>query len=82
MSLSKFERFDNNGLELVVNTDTGLAYASKRATARMLGVDEKTVRNLAAENYDVIKAEINTPAGLRSADLISSSIIFQTCSQV
>jgi phage antirepressor YoqD-like protein len=81
MNLSKFERFDNNGLELVVNTDTGLAYASKKAAARMLGVTKETVGSqafkLGGEDYDVVGAKINTPGGLQEARLVSASIIFK-----
>jgi phage antirepressor YoqD-like protein len=71
-----FVRFDSEGLELVVDTTTGKAYASKRATARMLEVDEKTVRNC-ADSYTVINAQIQTPAGLRSADLLPAFVVFK-----
>jgi phage antirepressor YoqD-like protein len=71
-----FVRFDSQGLELVVDTTTSKAYASKRATARMLEVDEKTVRNC-ADSYTVINAQIQTPAGLRSADLIPAFVVFK-----
>ena len=72
---SNYVRFDSEGLELVVDTFTGKAYASKRATARMLGVDEKTIRK-AADNYSVITAQVQTPGGLQGADLIPSDVVF------
>jgi hypothetical protein len=40
---SSYARFDADGLELVVNTSTGMAYASIRATARMLEIDPGTL---------------------------------------
>lgn len=77
--ISVYERFESNELELVVNTDTGFAYASKSATARMLGVDEKTIRNQinSSDNYSTITAQIPTAAGLRSSDLLSSETVFK-----
>jgi phage antirepressor YoqD-like protein len=77
-NLTNFERFDNDGLELFVNTTTGMAYASKRATARMLGVDAKTVRNqVGGDNYIVTNAEIATPGGLQGGDLVPADVVFK-----
>lgn len=75
--LSNFERFDRDGLELVVDTATGKAYASKRAAARMLGIDEKTVRNKTADCDNVIKAEIKTVSGFKTADLLPANVVLK-----
>jgi len=37
-------RFDRDGLELFVDEATGRAYASIRATARMVGKDSSTIQ--------------------------------------
>ena len=80
-SISKYENLVNSdGLEFVVDINKGLAYASIRATARMLGVDEKTIRNnvkKGADNYTVINAEILTGGGLQSADLLPADVVFK-----
>lgn len=36
--------FANNGLELVIDTETGESFASQSAVARMCEVDERTIR--------------------------------------
>jgi phage antirepressor YoqD-like protein len=74
-----FVRFDSEGLELVVDTITGNAYASKSATARMLEIDEKTVRNQvnSSDKYSIITAQIPTAAGLRSSDLLPANAVFK-----
>jgi hypothetical protein len=72
-------RFEADGLEFIVETSKGLAYASKRATARMLGVDEKTVRNEIerADYFIVTNAKIQTSGGLQSADLVPAHVVFK-----
>jgi hypothetical protein len=68
-----------DGTEFVVETTQGLAYASKRATARMLGVDEKTVRKeIEGADYCVLKnAQVQTSGGIQGADLISATVVYK-----
>jgi phage antirepressor YoqD-like protein len=74
---SNFERFDADGLELVVNTDTGLAYASISAAARMLEVDRSTVsKKLTRDKISVIEAEIQTVTGLKTVRLVDSETLY------
>jgi phage antirepressor YoqD-like protein len=77
---SNFVRFDSEGLELVVDTTTGKAYASISATARMLEIDAsnlaKHIKNPLV-NYPTLDAEIPTTQGLRSSVLLSSNSIFK-----
>lgn len=79
-SITKFERFDSNGLELVVDTSTGKAYASLSATARMLETHKETIRRELIKpvgNYDVIKAEIQTGGGLQAVTLYPANVVFK-----
>jgi hypothetical protein len=73
-----FIQLESDGLEFVVETNLNLAYASKRATARMLNIDESTVRkDLTCGNYTVVTASIPTEKGMQSADLIPAHVVFK-----
>jgi Phage antirepressor protein KilAC domain len=77
-SIEQYQSFNQDGLELVINTATGEAFASQRATARMLGVDPVILRRLRGEDKLAIKtAEINTPGGLQGVSLITAQDIFK-----
>jgi PII-like signaling protein len=79
-SITKFERFDSNGLELVVDTSTGKAYASISATARMLETSRTNIQNeisKGVQDYLVTNAEIETPGGLQGCKLLSADVIFK-----
>jgi hypothetical protein len=74
--IEKYQSFNTDGLELVVNTSTGEAYASKRAAARMLGVDHTTVLNYkGGDKNDQKTARISTSGGFQVVHLLSSSDI-------
>lgn len=75
-SLTKFVRFDSEGLELVVNTDTGLAYATVSAVARMLEISKSTASE-GVRSYDVINGEIETEGGLQGVRLVSADVVFK-----
>lgn len=76
-SLSVYERFESNGLELLVNTNTGKAYASISAAARMLDRNESTIRTaLTSRNLDVINAETPTATGLKTSRLLSAETLY------
>jgi hypothetical protein len=71
-------RFDRDGLELFVDESTGRAYASIRATARMVGKGESTIRAfIGAQDFDLLKAEVQTQNGLQGARLLSSDQVFK-----
>jgi hypothetical protein len=77
----KLLRIENNdGLEFHVDEATGLAYASVRATERMLNTGDGTIRKFiasqSAEKFPCKTAEILTDAGLRSAELLSAEQVF------
>ncbi len=75
-----YERFESDGLQLVVNNTTGIAYASTSATAKMLGLEPVQVKRAlekGGRNYAVIDAKIPTPGGSqRGTNLLDSTTIF------
>ncbi len=78
LSLTKYE--NNDGLEFQIDTATGLAYASVRATERMLDVAPGTIsmflKTQAAKDLVLFDAEVQTPGGLQGAKLLSSEQVF------
>lgn len=78
MSNLSLVRFDQDGLELFVDKQTGKAYASIRATARMVGKAESTIRGfLTAQELALETAETPTVSGLKTARLLSSQQVFK-----
>ena len=87
---SNFVRFDSEGLELVVDTTNGKAYASISATARMLETPRSTIQSAiltcrdiqtkSAEiptNKGLQAVEVHTIKGLQKSHLIPVHIVFQ-----
>ncbi len=75
--VAKYERFDSDGLELVVDTVSGKAYASLSAAARMLGISKQAISKKKADNQiDVINAEIETDGGMQGVNLIDSETLY------
>jgi hypothetical protein len=79
---SNIVRFENNdGLELHVDEETGLAYAHGRAIARMLDgcASRGTIGNrLRGVQKDLVKtAEIQTAGGLQGVQLYPASVVFE-----
>jgi hypothetical protein len=71
-------RFDRDGLELFIDEATGRAYASIRATARMVGKDSSTIQRwVGVAKLELLKAEVQTPGGLQGAALLSSDQVFK-----
>jgi phage antirepressor YoqD-like protein len=69
---------NNDGLEFHIDTETSQAYASIRATARMVGVSETAIRKWIGANQIKVKtAEIHTPSGLQGANLLTSESVFE-----
>lgn len=73
---SNFVRFDSEGLELVVDTSNGKAYASISATARMLGVSKSTVSS-AFGNQETTKAQIHTESGSKTVRLVPAFVVYK-----
>jgi hypothetical protein len=74
-SLTQF--IGQDGSEFVINTTSGDAFISQRAAARVLEVSESTIRKCKESGlFSIEIAEIVTPAGKRSAHLISAEDFF------
>jgi hypothetical protein len=74
---SNFLRFDSDGLELVVNSETGKAYASISAASRMLGVSKQALsKQITVNQINVINAQIQTATGLKTVNLMDSETLY------
>lgn len=75
-NLTKYERFDNGGIEIVINTQTGESFASVSGYARMSNKDKSTIsrRLQAVAKTDVKNAEIQTAGGLQAVALIPGKL--------
>jgi hypothetical protein len=73
-----FVQFKSDGLEFVVETTKGLAYATMSAAARMLGIDRKSVRDELKGGGDYVetKAQVQTKGGIQRCSLISADVVF------
>lgn len=78
-SLVSYERFDKNGIELIVDCNSGETFATVNGYGRMSGKDKSTIsrrlKGVAPE--DVKTAEILTPGGLQGVTLISEDLIVE-----
>jgi hypothetical protein len=73
-------RYDNNGLELIVDQSNGAVFASQRALARMCGVTPKAIRdwrNKGVYQINVISAQISTKGGVQGGELFDEDAIFE-----
>jgi hypothetical protein len=71
-------RFDAHGLELFVDQNTGRAYASQSATARMCSKGESTIRQwITSQSIEVLEAEILTTTGLKTSQLLPAESVFK-----
>lgn len=71
------QRFDKDGIELIINTQTGESFASISGYARMSGKAQSTISGrLATYRDEALKtAEILTTTGLKTVRLISEDLI-------
>ncbi len=77
---SNYVRFDSEGLELIVDTSTGKAYASISATARMLETNKGTISDAIAKGVGdctVVNAEIQTAGGLQGVRLVPAFVVYK-----
>ena len=75
--LAKFERFDKDGIELIIDTATGESFASINGYARMSGKDKSTIsRRIGTVASGTHKTgEVLTTSGLKTVALIPESLI-------
>jgi hypothetical protein len=80
-SVSNLTVFQRNGIDVVINSNTGESFSSIRGYARMSGKAQSTVQSRVdrmpeGERTASIKtAEIHTPGGLQAVRLISEDLI-------
>ena len=78
MNIVKYERFDRDGIELIIDTATGESFASVKGYARMSGLSHQAISKRLMGNSEAVKtAEIVTKQGLRMVNLITESTIAQ-----
>jgi len=72
-------RYENNGIELVINQETGDAYATQAGYVRMSGVSQSTVSTrMNTQRFNNEKtAEILTSTGLKTVRLIPADTVFE-----
>lgn len=81
MTNSNLTRYDNNGIELIIDTTTGESFATQRGYARMSGKTQSTInsrinRMTEGERNQYIKtAEADTQGGLQGVRLIPEDLI-------
>lgn len=75
------QRFDQDGIELIINTETGESFASQAGYARMSGVDYSTIRKrverLGVTFEPLKRSQIETVDGFRAVTLIPEDLICQ-----
>nr|QNL31596.1 MAG: hypothetical protein [Bacteriophage sp.] len=79
MTDSSLQRFDHDGIELIINTETGESFATVRGYARMSGKTHTTIlRRLKVVTPEVLNhAQIQTAGGLQGGALIPEDLICQ-----
>lgn len=79
MTNSSLQRFDHDGIELIIDTQTGESFATVRGYARMSGKTHTTIlRRLKVVTPDVLNhAQIQTAGGLQGGALIPEDLICQ-----
>lgn len=77
MSNTNLVCFEQDGIELYIDTVTGESFASKRGYARMSNKDESTIRKRLQGYGDnlVKRVEVQTQGGLQGADLITEALV-------
>ena len=79
MTVSSLQRFDKDGIELIIDTQTGESFATVRGYARMSGKSHTTIlRRLKVVDSEVLNhAQIQTAGGLQGGALIPEDLICQ-----
>lgn len=77
MANISLQRFDKDGIELIIDTQTGESFASISGYARMSGKAQSTIsgRLTTHRNESLKTAEILTTTGLKTVRLISEDLI-------
>jgi phage antirepressor YoqD-like protein len=79
--LAKYERFDKDGIELVIDCNTGETFSTERGYARMSGKPYSTINSRITRmsegdrNTYTKYAEINTMGGMQGVRMINEDLI-------
>ena len=76
--LTNLQRFDSNGIELIINTTTGVSFASVSGYARLSGKAVSTISERLSKtvrNNDSNTAQIQTATGIKTIRVISEDLI-------
>jgi hypothetical protein len=73
--MSNLTRFDKEGIEIIIDLETGEAFASISGYARMSGKTQQAISIRINNLDDVIEAEIQTSNGIRLHKLIPEPLI-------
>jgi hypothetical protein len=75
--MTNLTRFDHDGLELVIDTETGEAFVTQSGYARMVNVSQQAIsKRLKTDNQNCVKrAEILTKTGLKPTTLIPEDLL-------
>lgn len=79
--MTSLTRYDSNGIELIIDTQTGEAFATQAGYARMSGISYPTVKKRVerlkgGDRIKLKKAEIETPGGLQGVTLLPADLVF------
>jgi hypothetical protein len=78
VNIVSYERFDKDGIELVINTQTGESFATQAGYARMSGLTKQAISKRYSQTVnqgETKTAEVQTPQGLRTVNLIDEDLI-------
>lgn len=73
--MSTLQRYDRDGLELVIDTQSGEAFATVSGYARMSGKAKSTISDRTVRSGGLKTAEVQTTTGSKTVRLIPESII-------
>ena len=76
--MANLARYDKDGIELIIDTQTGESFASQSGYARMAGVSKQAISNRYNGTDNEAKrktAEIQTPQGMRTVNLVTEDLI-------
>jgi len=74
--MTNLTRFDKDGIEILIDTQTGESFASISGYARMANISKQAISKRCTVNQSVLKtAEIDTTSGIRTVNLITEDTI-------
>ena len=85
--MTTLSRYDQDGLELAINNETGEVFASIRAVARMTDKSASTIDRYVngafkgVAQMTLLSAEVNTPGGLQGVSLLNEDQILELVSK-